>query len=95
MEFQGANYEQKYPLSGPTYPDSLMLQGAGARTSGLIAASGGDLTGRPAEDAETPAPQLRESRLPDSFQTSQPAVEKDNEQFLSEDEPSTGRKGDC
>lgn len=55
---------------------------------GLIAASGGDLTGRPAEDAGTPAPQLRESRLPDSFQTSQPAVEKDNEQFLSEDEPS-------
>lgn len=53
----------------------------------------GDLTGRPAEDAGTPAPQLRESRLPDSFQTSQPAAEKDNEQFLSEDEPSAGRKG--
>lgn len=61
---------------------------------GLIAASGGDLTGRPAEDAGTPAPLLRESRRLDSFQTSQPAVEKDNEQFPSEDEPSTGRKGD-
>lgn len=60
----------------------------------VIAASGGDLTGCPAEDAGTPALLLRESRLPDSFQTSQPAVEKDNEQFPSEDEPRTCRKGD-
>lgn len=60
----------------------------------VTAASGGDLTGRPAEDAGTPALLLRESCLPDSFQMPQPAVEKDNEQFPSEDEPSTRRKGD-
>lgn len=59
----------------------------------VIAASGGDLTGRPAEDAGTPALLLRESRVPDSFQMPRPAVE-DNEQFPSEDERSTRRKGD-
>lgn len=60
----------------------------------VIAASGGDLTGRPAEDTGTPALLWRESCLPDSFQMPQPAAERDNEQFPFEDEPSTRRKGD-